>query len=211
MRRLIALLAVALLASACTPAQTQAFFAENLGVNLRRSQAVKIARQVRSTPCAANKAEALGFEATAEMELCVEPPLTVDGLWTAYGAATLLHDAGFRGEELVHMTATMFPESSGNASIRGDESLTTAKWGPSVGLWQIRSLWADDNTGRTRDRFALTDPAFNARAAWEVAAEAEALWGKSQRLRPWSAFTSGKWRKYETQAREAVAVLEALR
>lgn len=43
-------------------------------------------------------------------------------------------------------------------------SIINAEWDSRIGLWQIRSRKAEQGKGTTRDRAALTDPAFNARS-----------------------------------------------
>lgn len=80
----------------------------------------------------------------------------------------LARQAGFSGPEAVIATAIALAESGGRSDARGDVSLANAKWGPSIGLWQIRSLNADNGTGRPRDASRLTDPAFNARSAYSI-------------------------------------------
>lgn len=73
--------------------------------------------------------------------------------------------AGFRGKALTTAVAVAMAESGGNPKIKGDTTITDAKWGPSIGLWQIRSLRADYDTGRERDAKANLDPATNAKHA----------------------------------------------
>lgn len=86
-------------------------------------------------------------------------------------------------------TAIAMAESGLRTDAMGDTGIQTSVWGPSVGLWQVRSLKADRGTGRTRDASRLTDPAFNARAMYEISAG-------GTNWRPWSVFTSGKYRDY---------------
>jgi hypothetical protein len=101
----------------------------------------------------------------------------------------LARGAGLSPAAAVTAAAVALGESGGNPAAVGDVGIQTSKWGPSVGLWQIRSLKADQGTGRTRDASKLTDPAFNARAMAEVS-------GTGSNWRPWSVFTSGKYRQY---------------
>lgn len=86
-------------------------------------------------------------------------------------------------------TAIAMAESGLDTNAVGDTGLQTSTWGPSIGLWQIRSLKADSGTGRARDATRLSDPAFNAKAMQEISAGGT-NWG------PWSVFTSGKYRDY---------------
>jgi LysM repeat protein len=77
-----------------------------------------------------------------------------------------------------------------NFDAIGDTTLVTATWGPSYGAWQIRSLIADEGTGRYRDATRLSEPLFNAKSAYTVWLNA----GKS--FSPWSTFTSGAYKGY---------------
>jgi len=99
----------------------------------------------------------------------------------------LARGAGLGPSEAVVATAIAAAESGLRTDARGDEGIQTDKWGPSIGLWQIRSLKADSGTGRTRDATRLTDPAFNARAMAEIS-------GTGTSWRPWSVYTSGAYR-----------------
>lgn len=116
--------------------------------------------------------------------------------------ADVYRRAGFSGGALVLMTAIGLGESGGDPDILGDEGLVTSKWGPSIGLSQIRSLWADQGTGRARDPAQLTDPDFNARAAWEISSQ-------GSNFAPWSVFTSGAYRTYLDRAWAAVKGIDA--
>lgn len=89
------------------------------------------------------------------------------------------------------------PESRLNTDEVGDEHLTDETWGPSIGLWQIRSLHAHTGTGRVRDRRRLFDPEFNARSM-AVISEGGSNW------QPWSVWPSPA-RGNLARAREVVA------
>lgn len=105
--------------------------------------------------------------------------------------------AGFSGMNLLTMVATILGESGGDPDNVGDESLANDKWGPSIGLAQVRSLWADKGTGRTRDPDRLTDPAFNLRSAWQISSGGTSF-------KDWSVFTSGAYKKYLDRAAGAI-------
>lgn len=90
-------------------------------------------------------------------------------------------------------------ESGGNPDAAGDQSLANGKWGPSIGLWQVRSLNAERGTGATRDANRLTDPSFNARSM-------HAISSGGTNWQPWTIFTNGAYRKNLDQAREAAGV-----
>jgi hypothetical protein len=103
---------------------------------------------------------------------------------------TLLLQGGFDEPDARIMTAIAQAESSGDLGAVGDVGLQTDKWGPSVGLFQIRTLRAETGTGGERDIEALTNnPAAQVRAAFEIS-------NGGQNFRPWSTFTSGSFRKF---------------
>ena len=105
---------------------------------------------------------------------------------------------GFVGDERVIGVAIVLAESRGRTDAIGDVGLQTDKWGPSVGLFQIRSLHADKGTGRTRDELANLDAATNARHARQIFLEA------GGRFNPWSTFIHGTHRQFLSRARNAV-------
>jgi hypothetical protein len=113
-------------------------------------------------------------------------------------AARYFYGAGFRGQALITMVATAIGESGLNPNARGDTTITNRTWGPSIGLSQIRSLNAQRGTGGSRDANRLSDPAFNAQAAFEIS-------GGGRNFRPWTVFTSGKYRKHLQTASAAVS------
>jgi hypothetical protein len=87
----------------------------------------------------------------------------------SHGSAySLARSAGFSATEARTMAAIARPESGLCTHARGDVGLQTATWGPSIGLWQVRSRKADYGTGRPRDASRLTDPAFNAASARSI-------------------------------------------
>ena len=57
--------------------------------------------------------------------------------------AALARNAGLTGAGLVTAVAVAKGESGWRTDARGDVALVDAKWGPSIGLWQIRSLNAE--------------------------------------------------------------------
>ncbi len=94
--------------------------------------------------------------------------------------------AGFSGDSLVTAVAIALAESSGNADAVGDVALQTGTWGPSVGLWQIRSLNVQKNTGGQRDEVANHNPATNAKNAFAISSS-------GTNFHPWSTFGSGAY------------------
>lgn len=84
--------------------------------------------------------------------------------------------AGFRGEALEIAIAVIKAESGGgaprgkwsNTVASGDIAIQDATWGPSIGMFQIRSLKAELGRGTTRDQNANYDPLTNAKHAIEI-------------------------------------------
>jgi hypothetical protein len=98
----------------------------------------------------------------------------------------LARAAGLTHEQAITATAITDGESGRDPGKVGDQSLADAKWGPSVGLWQIRTLRAETGTGGTRDINRLKDPTFNARSMF---AESE----HGTNWRPWTVYKSGEY------------------
>lgn len=122
-----------------------------------------------------------------------------DGRLTAAGICRLaaIH---FPAAEVVTATAVGLAESNGRTEAQGDLTIQTSKWGPSVGVFQIRTLWDHRGTGDTRDIDALTDPLFNAAAARTI------FDGAGGRWTPWGAYTHPKGAPaYERRIDEARA------
>lgn len=102
---------------------------------------------------------------------------------SAVAIGRLAWAAGIRDfRPLVDAIAIAIAESGGDAGEVGDEGLQDQKWGPSIGLWQIRSLKAEEGKGGLRDGSKLRDPAFNARAMYSIS-------GGGKNWKPWSVFT----------------------
>jgi hypothetical protein len=102
----------------------------------------------------------------------------------------LCQQAGFTGDGLEIAIAVAMAESSGNAGAIGDTSLTDAKWGPSVGLFQIRSLknpGAYSGTDARRIYKRLLDARYNAKLAFDIS---RGGWG------PWTTYNTGSYKKF---------------
>lgn len=119
------------------------------------------------------------------------PTLTINQI------AALALSVGLTGENAAIATAIAMGESNGNTEARGDTTITNATWGPSIGLWQIRSINSQRGTGGERDELANIDPKHNAAAMMSIS-------NGGKNWRPWSVYTSGKYRTYLPQARLAV-------
>lgn len=107
--------------------------------------------------------------------------------------------AGFSATSAVVATAVALAESGGDPASVGDQSLANSTWGPSVGLWQVRTLKSKTGTGDTRDIAALTG---------NIAAQAKAAFSISNGgidWQPWSVFNSGTYQTFMGQAAAAAS------
>lgn len=102
--------------------------------------------------------------------------------------AQLIANAGCPQQTVATMVAIALAESGGDANNVGDVALETSTWGPSVGLWQIRSLRSEYGKGTTRDEKANYDPATNAKHAMDIL--------HSQGLSAWTTYTRGTYRGF---------------
>lgn len=109
----------------------------------------------------------------------------------------LARGAGLGHSSAVTATAIAMAESSLNPSAVGDVSLQDGKWGPSIGLWQIRSLKAQKGTGKARDADRLTDPTFNAHAMAQISTG-------GANFAPWSTYKSGAYRSHLADVRAGI-------
>jgi hypothetical protein len=112
--------------------------------------------------------------------------------------------AGFAAPAATTMVAISGGESGWQDTELGDVNLEDSTWGPSVGLYQIRTLKSQTGTGSDRDINALL-PANSSPAAVATAhaAQARAAYDISQRgtnFRPWTVFTSGRYQDFLAQA-----------
>ena len=113
--------------------------------------------------------------------------------------AQYAYNAGFRGDSLSTATAIAMAESSGDPTRLGDVSLENATYGPSVGLWQIRSVnpgYGNATEQVQRNAQTNLDPATNAQDAYAIAKQ-------GTDFQPWSTYTSGAYEKYLPQAQTA--------
>ncbi len=97
--------------------------------------------------------------------------------------------AGFRNDGLRIAVAVALAESGGRTEAVGDTTLQNSTWGPSIGLWQIRSLNAQKGTKGERDELANYEPLHNAKAAYAIS-------GGGSNWKPWSVYTNGSYKKY---------------
>jgi Lysozyme like domain len=111
--------------------------------------------------------------------------------------AQYIRNAGATDQQVPTMVAIALAESGGNTSALGDVGLETSTWGPSVGLWQIRSLNSERGTGGVRDQNANLDPQMNANHAMAILG--------SQGLSAWSTYTSQKYRLFLSRGTSAAS------
>lgn len=105
--------------------------------------------------------------------------------------------AGFSPSAAVTMTAIAGGESGYDPASVGDIGKQTAAWGPSFGLFQIRTLKTETGKGTPRDiQWLAASPANQARAAYLISS------GGSN-FTPWSVYTSGAWRSFAATAQSA--------
>lgn len=116
-------------------------------------------------------------------------PLSTQTTLSAGQIADYARLAGFQGEGLRIAVAVAMGESGGRTNAVGDVTIQDAKWGPSIGLWQIRSIKAEKGKGSNRDELANYDPLHNAKAAYQIS-------GGGANFKPWSVYTNGAYKKF---------------
>ncbi len=103
---------------------------------------------------------------------------------------TLLVQGGFSPDKARIMTAIAQAESTGKPDAIGDVDLQNSKWGPSVGLFQVRTLKNDTGRGTERDIEHLRgDVVAQVKAALKIS-------DHGRNLEPWSTYNSGSYRKF---------------
>ena len=115
------------------------------------------------------------------------------------GLLNALHKQGFRGKSLQTAFAVALAESGGRAVAPGDVDIQDKTYGPSMGLFQIRSYkdpkkWGA--AGQWRDGKRLNDPSFNVKAAWNIS-------NQGKNWKAWSAYKNGAFSKFLDDAETA--------
>lgn len=109
----------------------------------------------------------------------------------------LCRQAGFSPQAAVIMTAIAGAESGYDDANIGDVSLQNATWGPSVGLFQIRTQKNQSGTGGYRDASWLAQSDLNqAKAAYSIS-------GGGANFSPWTVYNTGSYGKFMSGARAA--------
>jgi len=117
---------------------------------------------------------------------------------TAVQVATAAHRGGWPLPLIPFAVAISLAENGDSDPDKlGDTTITTAQWGPSVGLWQIRSLNDQKGRGGPRDEIANHDPVTNARNAYTIF--------KQQGWAAWTDYRNGKYLRYIVKATQALA------
>lgn len=107
--------------------------------------------------------------------------------------------AGVSPQAAVTLTAIAGGESGYDTASLGDVNLQTAVWGPSYGLYQIRTVKAQTGTGSIRDiQWLAQSPAHQAQAAAVISKQ-------GTDFTPWTVYVTGKWRQFLTGAQSAAA------
>ncbi|MCW2754662.1 MAG: hypothetical protein JWQ32_2073 [Marmoricola sp.] len=117
---------------------------------------------------------------------------------TAQDAYAALIRAGASRANATLLTAIGGAESGWNLNAVGDIGLENATWGPSYGIWQIRTLVAETGKGTTRDINKLKT-GIDAQAAGAVAIL------HTSGVHAWSTYSSGSYTGFIPQAQKAAA------
>lgn len=115
-------------------------------------------------------------------------------------AVKLFSEVGFKNESLLKATAIAIAESNLSPLAVGDVSLQNEKWGPSIGLFQIRSLknpGAYSYPDNLRDASKLYDARFNAQAAFAISKN-------GTDFNPWSTYTQNNYKAYINKVTTAI-------
>jgi hypothetical protein len=112
--------------------------------------------------------------------------------------AQLAANAGWSGPDLEMAVAVALAESDGITDRLGDQAIQTAKYGPSVGLWQIRTVnpghqgWFDKLHNNYQDNL---DPVTNSQ-------NAHAIFDRYGWVK-WGSYTDGRYKEFLERARLA--------
>lgn len=115
-----------------------------------------------------------------------------DGVASQAAVLRALAKGGATGDQLILLAAITENESNRRIGAVGDQTITDKTYGPSYGVFQIRSMWSQDHTGGPRDRFALENNLeHQAWAAVQVYNSA-----KGDPMRPWTAYLKGHHKSF---------------
>ena len=122
------------------------------------------------------------------------PAGIVDGVASQPAVLDALWRAGARGNQLITLAAITEGESNRRIAAIGDVDMQTGVYGPSVGIWQIRTLKADTGKGTTRDAVRAATLDGGARSAIELWDQAQAR-GQDPGS-PWTCYQLGNHRSF---------------
>lgn len=97
-----------------------------------------------------------------------EPCASGRTCWTWQAIIVAIHDAGFRGNDLITMASIAPGESNRIVDAVGDVEIQKQDWGPSHGVFQIRTLKSKTGTGTTRDKDRLDTLKGSAESAFDL-------------------------------------------
>ncbi|WP_055523688.1 peptidoglycan-binding protein [Streptomyces graminilatus] len=103
----------------------------------------------------------------------------------------LATQAGFTGNDIKIAAAVAMAESKGDPGIIGDQDVVDQKWGPSIGLFQIRSLKHPGQFSppdALRVAANLKDPVYNAKTAKAIK--------DAHDWKQWSTFVNGAYKQF---------------
>ena len=111
-----------------------------------------------------------------------------------------LRQAGFSPAAAVTMDAVAGAESGWDDAAVGDVRLENTTWGPSYGLFQIRTLKGQTGTGSDRDIAALAgNDARQAKSALDISSS-------GRDFSPWTTYTNGAFQRFLGQVSVGGAV-----
>lgn len=157
-----------------------------------------------------------------EVNCNIPTPIPLDGLTGPELAAAAAYNAGFRGQSLGVAIAVAGGESSYNPGAVGDRTLQNEKWGPSVGMWQVRtlndpqayrgSIDAGRDTRTLVGDVPATGPAARPTEAQinEQARMAFRISNGGANWKPWSVYTAGIFCRFTAAANQGIAFLNSL-
>jgi hypothetical protein len=113
-----------------------------------------------------------------------------------YAAA---RQAGLSAPSAVIATAIALAESGGDDRVLGDTTIQGGGWGPSVGVFQIRTRTEQYGTGGDRDLLALQGNLARQAVAMRNISAGGTNWA------PWTVYTRGTYQDFLGQAQSAAA------
>ncbi|WP_279581687.1 hypothetical protein [Fodinicola feengrottensis] len=115
----------------------------------------------------------------------------------------MARQAGFTDQGAVIMTAIAGAESGYDDADLGDVGLENETWGPSYGLFQVRTQKSATGTGGDRDQTWLAASDLNqAKAAYAISSG-------GTNFGPWTTYTSGKYQSFLSGAKAAASSVGA--